>query len=310
MKRGQVTQFIIAGLIILIAVIFIISARLDYVKDLFEQQKTKLSGVPDDIKPIENYLQNCFGEMGDDAITLVMLQGGYLYPNLDPGQYKEYTSIDIAYWYYGEEDLSPDINDIENNLAYYADEILPTCIDSISENYEFNEYNLSYNQIETNVNIKGDNFIFNSDINLNIEYKGKNYKIDKLTSSGPVKNIERVHTHAISQSAEQPLPFFEPHIIIGGRAKPIITNNLNELIIKFKSEGLIVDTFEATDAPTGEFSVFFKNYDIITISENPKYFGGASKSITYLFDPKTNRLAKPPQDLLNYLNQRILLKPK
>ena len=190
MKRGQVTQFIIAGLIILIAVIFIISARLDYVKDLFEQQKTKLSGVPDDIKPIENYLQNCFGEMGDDAITLVMLQGGYLYPNLDPGQYKEYTSIDIAYWYYGEEDLSPDINDIENNLAYYADEILPTCIDSISENYEFNEYNLSYNQIETNVNIKGDNFIFNSNINLNIEYKENNYKIDKLTSSVKKDSID------------------------------------------------------------------------------------------------------------------------
>ena len=190
MKRGQVTQFIIAGLIILIAIIFIISARLDYVKDLFEQQKAKLVGVPSDIRPIENYLQNCFDEIGDDAITLVMLQGGYLYPNLNPGQYKEYNSIDIAYWYYDEKDLSPNTEDIKSNIASYIEVILPTCIDSISENERFNEYNLSYNQVETNVNINGDNFIFNSNINLNVEYKGKNYKIDKLTSSVKKDSID------------------------------------------------------------------------------------------------------------------------
>ena len=190
MKRGQVTYFIIASIIILIAIVMILFARSEFSKNLYEEQRIKLVGVPADIKPVEEYVQNCLDEIEDDAITLVMLQGGYLYPNLDPGKYKEYTSIDIAHWYYGEEDLSPDINDIENNLAYYADEILPTCIDSISENYEFNEYNLSYNQIETNVNIKGDNFIFNSDINLNIEYKGKNYKIDKLTSSVKKDSID------------------------------------------------------------------------------------------------------------------------
>src|SRR3989344_9340452 len=95
MKRGQVTYFIIAGLIVLIAVILIFSARLSLLKDVYEEQTAKLLGVPADIKPVEDYVQECLNDVSKTGVDFVLLQGGYYAP-------KEYIPLDIfkvAYWY-------------------------------------------------------------------------------------------------------------------------------------------------------------------------------------------------------------------
>lgn len=183
MKRGQVTQFIITGLIILIAVVLVLVARFDYVQDFFDVQRSKLTGVASEVELVKEYINTCLKDIGDDGITLVMLQGGYLYPNLNPGIYREYSAIDIAYWYYGKKDLSPNIDNVKDDIEIYIDEVLPGCIDSISIKDEFSGYNISYDIIKTNVIIKDNKIIFNSNVDLDIGYKGKTYKIDNVISS-------------------------------------------------------------------------------------------------------------------------------
>lgn len=181
MKRGQVTYFIIAGLIILIAVVLILVSRIDYIENLFDVQRSKLMGVANEVEPVKEYIEGCMWEIGNDAITLVMIQGGYLYPDLNPGFYNSFSSIDVAYWYYDQRDISPSVEEIARDVGIYVDEILPTCIDSAKN--KFTEYKIEYEIISTDVEFKNDRVTFDSNINLDVEYKDVTYHIDNVISS-------------------------------------------------------------------------------------------------------------------------------
>lgn len=183
MKRGQVTAFIIAGVIILIAVVLVLVSQSEYIKDFFDVQRSKLVGVASEVEPVKEYIEGCLKDVGEDAVTLVMLQGGYLSPDLNPGIFKEYSKIDISYWYYDKKDISPNIEDIKNEIAVYVDEILPTCIDSFAFEYGLTEYILEYDELETTINTKGEEIIFNTKIKLDITYKENNFRIDNIIAS-------------------------------------------------------------------------------------------------------------------------------
>jgi len=171
MKRGQVTQFIIAGLVILIAIIFIMSARLDYVKDLFEQQKTKFVGVSSDIKPVEEYVQSCLNEIAPLSNSAVLIQGGYYEPN-------NYIGIDIAnvaLWYDKGKDVSPSLKFIESEIGKIVDTLLNSCI----KKFYMENYKLNINDVNTNVRISEDNILIQALVNIDINYKDVNFSIRK-----------------------------------------------------------------------------------------------------------------------------------
>ena len=171
MKRGQVTQFIIAGLIILIAIIFIMSARLDYVKDLFEQQKTKFVGVSSDIKPVEEYVQSCLNEIAPLSNSAVLIQGGYYEPN-------NYIGIDIAnvaLWYDKGKDVSPSLKFIESEIGKVVDVLINSCI----KEFYMEGYGLSINNINTNVKISENNILMQSFVDVDVNYKDLNFSIKK-----------------------------------------------------------------------------------------------------------------------------------
>src|SRR3989338_11291846 len=166
MKRGQVTQFIIAGLIILIAVIFIILARLDYVKDLFEQQKTKFVGVPFDIKPVEEYVQSCLNEVAPLSKSAVLIQGGYYEPN----NYIEIDIANVALWYDKGKDVSPSLKFIESEIGKVVDVLINSCI----KEFYMEGYGLSINNINTNVKISENNILMQSFVDVDVNYKDLN----------------------------------------------------------------------------------------------------------------------------------------
>ena len=181
MKRGQVTYFIIAGLIVLLAVILIFSARLSFLKDVYEGQRTKLLGVPADIKPVGDYVQGCLDQTANDAIVFVMLQGGYVEPSLNPGVFIGYNSVDIPYWYYNNEDTSSNITDIEYSISSYAENVFPTCIDSVKSN--FKDYTIDYTTIFPKTSIKGDKVLIDINTDIKVNYKEKTYSLKNFKTN-------------------------------------------------------------------------------------------------------------------------------
>src|SRR3989344_969987 len=88
-KRGQVTVFIILGIII-IAIIgvtyFVISQRAEQVKKeaIFDQSK---------LQPLKDYVESCIEQEGLKALDLIGKQGG----DIDPGLYQYYFDNKISY---------------------------------------------------------------------------------------------------------------------------------------------------------------------------------------------------------------------
>src|SRR3989344_7553316 len=78
MKRGQVTLFIIVGLIILIIVGFLLFLRSDALKSKLGLGRTSAIIVPEQLKPVKNNIDGCVKQVGEEAINILSLQGGYI----------------------------------------------------------------------------------------------------------------------------------------------------------------------------------------------------------------------------------------
>jgi len=134
-KRGQVTLFIIIGLVLLLSIGIVVYVTTTRVVRPIEEKIE----VPADVKPVHDFITDCLFNTGKQGVQLLGLQGGYIYIpaiiaktpaaniNLDPtGTFK------IPFWYYEGEDRTPSIKFMQSELTRYVKENLPACIDDFS----------------------------------------------------------------------------------------------------------------------------------------------------------------------------------
>lgn len=174
MKRGQVTYFIIAGLIILIAVIMILSARFDLIKNFYEEQRTKLVGVPAEIAPVENYIQECLDEVSNTGVKFVLLQGGYY----DPINNVDLDSFKVAYWIDGKA-ISPPLKIIQNEISKFIDSSINECILAFPDI----NYKITPTKSRTQTIIKEKLILIKIKYNTNVEYKDITYTLNSYNTN-------------------------------------------------------------------------------------------------------------------------------
>src|SRR3989344_5255805 len=125
-KRGQVTVFIILGIII-VAVIgityFIISERAKQIKQENKFDESKL-------QPLKEYIESCIESEGEKALNIIGKQGG----DIDPGLYQYYFDNKISYLCYTDSftacfNRRPNlIQHMENELKNYMEKNLISCV--------------------------------------------------------------------------------------------------------------------------------------------------------------------------------------
>jgi hypothetical protein len=156
-KKGQVTLFIIIGLLILIAIgVFF------YIKTYVLEEKLDINLEQDDVaaeaKVAQDYLMSCVSGIGKDAVVLMGLHGGYV--NLSDSSYTNrdfsfnpldptnsdgvlFHETEIPYWWYLETsntclDCSvtrrnvPSLQEMQDQISLYVKRQLPGCLDSFS----------------------------------------------------------------------------------------------------------------------------------------------------------------------------------
>ncbi|MBS3133717.1 hypothetical protein J4214_00630 [Candidatus Woesearchaeota archaeon] len=126
-KRGQITVFIILGIII-VAVIgftyFIFNERTKQIKNDVEFDESKL-------QPLKEYIESCIKVEGEKALDLIGKQGG----DIEPGLYQYYFDNKISYLCYTDSftpcfDRRPNlIEHMENELKNHMASKLGACID-------------------------------------------------------------------------------------------------------------------------------------------------------------------------------------
>jgi len=169
MKRGQVTVYIIVGLIAFIAIGLTLYVNQEYVKSLFEQQAAKLTGIPQQIQPIDQYMESCTKEISSISLDAVLMQGGYA----DPDEYVEIGIVRVPYWY-DNKDKSPNLKFIETQMKEYISLALPACIDEYAEEGEIN-----LRDSDIKVDIKEEEIIFNIKPSLDIKLRDLTYMLNR-----------------------------------------------------------------------------------------------------------------------------------
>ena len=143
-KRGQVTAFVILGIIIVAAVVLI-----GFLRAKVYLGPVTVEGLSNEAEPIKKHVEKCMSDISDELIKKIALQGGYLEPG--EGTYRLHNSIKISYLCFAGENTC-------NNRGLTKDGIEKQLEDGIKENladclnleaYQKLNYELVYNDINT-----------------------------------------------------------------------------------------------------------------------------------------------------------------
>ncbi|MDO8510748.1 MAG: hypothetical protein Q7S55_01130 [Nanoarchaeota archaeon] len=130
-KQGQVTIFIIIGVLIVFAF-----AGILYITKVVTKEELTAAGapiiaaVPQEFQPLQTYTENCLAQVGRRGLLVLGQQGGYIYPEL-AGTYSvndptnadgvDLEPIKVPYWYYNVlPNENPQISYASKKPALYA----------------------------------------------------------------------------------------------------------------------------------------------------------------------------------------------
>ncbi|MEK6872949.1 MAG: hypothetical protein AABW90_02975 [Nanoarchaeota archaeon] len=156
-KKGQLTIFIILGLLILMALIL-----------LFTRPDIKTFFVP---KTTIEHIEDCAKIPIKDGIEILNKQGGVI----NPQNYYLYQGNKIEYVCYTKENFKTCVmqkpilkNTIEDELKIYSQPKIIGCINSIVESLEKSGYEVSMKTPNISIELVPDNVLINLDIDLKI----------------------------------------------------------------------------------------------------------------------------------------------
>ncbi len=192
-KQGQVTIFIIVGIVILFAFAGILYFTKSSITDRFTTEGDPvIAQVPQEFIPLKVYTDTCLTQIGRRGLRIIGEQGGYIYPDL-VGEYSTAnpTEVDgislepakIPYWHYNMQpntaldiafnSLRPALRaqddpemSIEAQLQRFVDEKLPECLDGYEPFTQqgFTIRSLSPPQTEVKVGESTINFLLNLEV--------------------------------------------------------------------------------------------------------------------------------------------------
>lgn len=129
MRSGQVTVFIIIGLVLMLATALVIYYTS---KQLPEFEEAIL--VPKEAKPVHDFITNCLDITAKNALTKLGVQGGYLtIPPIIERTPPSHIPLDPAgtfktpLWYYEGQDRTPSLEQIQQDLNMHITNELRTC---------------------------------------------------------------------------------------------------------------------------------------------------------------------------------------
>ncbi|MBW3010889.1 hypothetical protein KY326_01580, partial [Candidatus Woesearchaeota archaeon] len=160
-KRGQITIYIIIGLVILIVAGLIIYLAFMPEKEIEQAAREELL-LPASHRPVQAFIEDCLSEISEDALKKLGAHGGWISIEDPLVDWKEFNinlmkptesdvvSLDrsgknlVPYWWHMKSEFKcydcfstqeniPSMEDIEDQLNYYIEKNLPMCLQGFSD---------------------------------------------------------------------------------------------------------------------------------------------------------------------------------
>ncbi|MFH1828579.1 MAG: hypothetical protein ABH824_04935 [Nanoarchaeota archaeon] len=246
-RKGQVTVFIILGILLLLALILVILLKQEIV--IFKPEEI----IPTDKGKVENFINTCIGEVGEEALFKIGLQGGYIEVPSDIANdgslhLRNSPFTVVPFWAYGLTTNIPSLQLIKEDIDNYLEENVRNCLlgkEAFQEAYDL----IEKSPIEANTEIVESKVIFN--LHWNIEIRDKNGE---------------VITEVINHVEESPIKLKSVH----ETAQKIIEREMETLKLEDITQDLIA--LEHPNVPVAgmEMSCGQKSWKIETVKETLK----------------------------------------
>lgn len=163
-KKGQITTFVIIGILIVVLAVGIYYFR-DVVSGTLSPKDIQ---VPEQAESVRIYVEGCFDETLKEAVDLIGRQGGYIELPGDPINVGEFTNhltmygdSKVIYWYYKADNnvdyiQVPNINSMESEISNYVDNNLMGCLGEFNE---FNGFSISKGRIKSEIDISNSRIV-------------------------------------------------------------------------------------------------------------------------------------------------------
>ncbi len=138
-KRGQITVFIIIGLIVLLTYLLLSYYRKESIEEI--------ELIQPELIPVQQYVQTCTKNIAREAIDIIGINGGYIdfpyWVQTNPNSYLKLSPIDSLknpYWWYDGTEAVPPLDFIEKQIEDYTKAGMEDCISNFSSFQ--NQYNI------------------------------------------------------------------------------------------------------------------------------------------------------------------------
>ena len=156
-KSGQVSLFIVIGLVIIIAMIFVF-----FLFRSFQEKAREITNPQEYLKSqvndIKKVISKCIDESSREALTKISLQGGHF----NPVKHVDYNGNKVSFLCYKIKSDEPCYNmmftrkDIEEELAPVLRNNIKKCVDLSLISFKNKDYSLSTGEFNFNFNFNDD----------------------------------------------------------------------------------------------------------------------------------------------------------
>ncbi len=195
-KRGQVTIFIILGILLVLALILVIALKQEVVTfkpgEIIPTQKGK----------IENFISTCIEQVGEEALLKIGVQGGYIdIPEEISANAELYLKTSLAttlpYWAYGPNTNIPSLIQIQNRIDRYVEQHVQRCLfgmQAFQENYDL----IEKSDITATTEITDKNVLFNVHWDVEIRNKAGEVVTELIEHQG-ASRVKLKKMHALAE---------------------------------------------------------------------------------------------------------------
>jgi len=222
-KKGQIVIFILIGIVILIAIGFILFIQESASEDT---RKEEIAEIPFQIQPVETYVKSCIESSGPLGLYLIGIQGGFIEP-FPISLLTHYSSI--AYGYYEGVKTLVSLQAIGSEFSKYIETELPSCINNFEA---LKGYDITGGEIKAETVFTEEETIVNVNYPLTIRREGSRTTISDFSVSFPVRlrKIYDVVDTIVDKEADEPNSIDITYLTESGFDVGIVPINLDTIL--------------------------------------------------------------------------------
>lgn len=258
MRKGQISFFVIIGLVLMSIIVGLVFYREEVYTKLGEVGVIEEVVLPPQAENIKKETQACLQYFGEEALTLLGLHGGYVKLNPRIQYSKAFTNAfsdmgyeGTAYLYYEGQNKVPSQTTIEQGIANYIKENIKEC------QKEYTGFKVDYStRSKPKVEIQDEKVSFDITWYITVtkdekEYQIRNFKFDMPVALGKMYNI-------VSEIVNMQVELKSKDICLSCLADIGAKND-----VKIESQGIAEDTFYII---TDEKSMMAEDFYIFVIA--------------------------------------------